>query len=412
MYDVAIIGAGAAGIACAKEAARYKLKTILLERALQNFGGTCINTGCIPTKFFLNSSKINKDWGSVSKQSENLIEKIKQPALNYLKKIGVEIMFGQVSFLSEHTLKIDTKAIEARNIIIACGSKPKKITLKREYTFAQELFRCQDIAQNILIIGAGYIGIEFASLLNNFSKNVTVVEKEENILPVFSTSLTSRLRLILERKNIRINTAVDIDKYNIDNFEKIILSVGRQPDAETLSLRNAGIICSKQGWIKTDRYLRTNIKNIYACGDIAGKKLLAYIAEYQAKICCANITGKKETQDYTNIPECVFSLPQAACIGITEEEAKLKNIKHKIIRSNFLKFSSAYVYGDTDGFMQLIVSQGDRIIGASIISNFAAELIAIFSLAIRAKIKIVDLKKNIFIHPTLSEIIPAVLRES
>jgi dihydrolipoamide dehydrogenase len=191
----------------------------------------------------------------------------------------------------------------------------------------------------------------------------------------------------------------------------VIVSVGRTPNTKNLGIVKIGLSVNSAGWIKTDKYMRTNLKNIYACGDITGKKLLAYVAEAQAEVCVNNILKKKMEEDYCGIADCVFSLPQIARVGISEEEAKNKNIKHKVIRSNFLKFSSSYVYSDSGGFIQVIVNKRDRIIGASVISNAASELISIFSLVIKNKLKAKDLKKSFFIHPTLSEIIPLFLRE-
>jgi dihydrolipoamide dehydrogenase len=413
MYDIAIIGAGAAGIACAKEAIRYKLKTLLIDYSKDTFGGVCINKGCIPTKFYLNSAQKNKDWGIVTEDTKLIIEKIKRPTIDYLKKIGVDIVLGQATFIDKFTLKVNDKDISARNIIIASGSRPKNIFTHEKAVFAEELFGYPNIAKNFLIIGAGFIGVEFASLLNRFDKNVTLIEKEDNILPNFNNQLAGRLRIILEKRGIKINTGQDAANIpNFDNFDKIILSVGRKPNIESLKIKDIGIECDKNGWIKTNNSLRTNVKNIYACGDVTGKKLLAYVAQYQAGVCLANIAGKKQTEDYSILPECVFSIPQIAQVGINEDQAKSKNLKYKILRSNFLKFSSAYVYGDTDGFMQVVVGQKDTIIGASVISDFAAELINIFSLALKHKITASKLKKSFFIHPTLSEIIPLSLSES
>jgi dihydrolipoamide dehydrogenase len=178
----------------------------------------------------------------------------------------------------------------------------------------------------------------------------------------------------------------------------------------SLKLQNIGLALDEWGWIKTDKFMKTNLKNVYACGDINGKKFFAYTAEYQAEICINNIAGNKMEEDYTGIPECVFSLPQIAKVGILEEEAKKKNMKYKIANSNFLKFSSSYLHDDVNGFIEIVADEEDRVIGAGIISNMASELISIFSLAIKNNLTLKDLKKCTLIHPTLSEIIPLILK--
>lgn len=411
MYDLAIIGAGAAGIACAKHALKYGLKTVLFDIERSSFGGTCLNRGCIPAKSLINSSKLSKSWPDNFKQKNDIVEKIKKATLEHFEKSGIKIVWASVSFLDAHVLMANGEKIEAKNIIIATGSRPKPLFSHPKAIFAEELFSKGDIGENFLIVGAGYIGIEFASLLNSLNKRVTIVEKEENILPVFDKSIANRLKIILEKKGLKIDTASDVKKYDLDSFDNVILSVGRQPNIECLDVEKTGIFFDKGGWLKTDSAMRTNIENIYACGDVTGKKLLAYIAEYQAKICIDNIMGKNVKEDYKGIADCVFSLPSIARVGILEEEAKAKGLKYKSVKSNFFRFSSAYVYNDQDGFMQVLVDEEDRIIGAGIISFFAAELISIFSYAIRNNLKADTLKNCIFIHPTLSEMIPALLNE-
>ncbi|MFA5007734.1 MAG: NAD(P)/FAD-dependent oxidoreductase [Candidatus Omnitrophota bacterium] len=412
MYDLAIIGSGAAGLAGARYALKHGLKTILFDRSRDNFGGTCLNRGCIPTKFFLNSSKLGKAWQESFNKKNDIIGKIKKDSLNFLEKAGIAVCFSGVSFIDEHTLLAGNEKIEAKNIIIATGSKPKVLLTHPKCISAEEFFSEPVIGDNFLIIGAGYIGIEFSSLLNNFKKRVTLIEKQEEILPFFDSAIARRLRVILEKRGIKIETSADLKNYDLNSYDKVILAVGRQPDTGGLDIEKTGLFFEKGGWIKTDEKCETNIKNIYACGDITGKRLLAYVAEAQAEAVVKNIMGITEGLDYRAIADCVFSIPQIARIGICETEAKNKNLKYKILKTNFLKFSSSYVYDDQDGFMQVIVGEEDKIIGASIISNQAAELINIFSYAIQNNLTTNSFKKCFFIHPTISEIIPALFRDA
>ena len=407
MYDLAIIGAGAAGITCAKEALMAGLRAVLIEEEKEALGGTCLNKGCIPTKFFLKSSQANKSWLDTFKGSREIIKKIKSALYLSLEKQGLSIVWGRARFLDKNSLAVADTLIKAKNIIIAVGSSPKSIGSKA--VFAEEIFSKQVLGDKILIVGAGYIGIEIASLLQSFGKSVYLVEKEEQILPSFDSYFAQRLRVILERKGISIETGKDVRDSNLGDFDLVISATGRGSRLEGLGIEAVGLAKSPGGWLKTDEYLTTNIKNIYACGDITGKKLLAYAADYQAGICIDNIKGKKRKEDYCGFSECVFSLPSLSKVGVLEEEAKLKGIKYSVIKSNFLKFSSAYVYGDTDGFIEVLIDKKKRIIGAGIISQAAGELISIFSLCIKNNLRVDDLKKCVFVHPTLSEIIPKLL---
>ena len=402
MYDLAIIGAGAAGIEAAKYSIKKKLKTVLIDKSMENFGGVCLNKGCIPTKFLLNFGKEKKDLNLLSFLLKDIVKKIKEPTIDYLKKNNVDIVFGEASFLDKNKIKVKENIVEAKNIIIATGSLPKKTNEK--YIFSEELFDNLELKENILIVGAGYIGLEFASLLNLFGKKVLVVEKEKEILPKINSKLRSRLKIILEKNGINIKTSMSFEDLNLSDFDTIIFSTGRLPNTTSLNLEKIGIEL-EDGWIKTDKYLRTNIDNIFACGDVINKKFFAYVAQYQARVCVENIVSKKIKEDYSFVPECVFSIPAFATVGFTEESAKENNIKHNIIRSNFLRFSSTYVYDDLDGFIEILTDSKDKIIGAQIISKYAFELINIFSIAIKNSLRLKDLNKCFLVHPTISEII-------
>jgi len=411
MYELAIIGAGAAGIACARKALKAGLRTILIEENKESLGGTCINRGCIPTKFFLKSSYTSKDWFNTVGGSQGIIKKIKASIIPFLEKQGLDLLWGKASFLNKNSLDVAGTLVKAKNIVIATGSSPRAIISNPKVIFAEDLFSKNTIGDKILIIGGGYIGLEVASLLRSFGKDVSLIEKEKQILPSFDSYLAARLRTILMTKGIKIETNKDVKDCNLDNFDLVVSAVGRVPNLEGLGTEAIKLAKSPEGWIKTNKYLRTNLKGVYACGDIIGGKLLAYVAQYQADICISNIKGKKQRQDYKGLSECVFASPSVAKVGILEDEAKLKGIKYKIIKSNFMKFSSSYVYGDTDGFIEILLDRRKRIIGAGIISQAAGELISIFSLCIKNNLKVDDLKRCVFIHPTLSEIIPQLLKE-
>jgi dihydrolipoamide dehydrogenase len=410
MYDLAIIGAGAAGVRCAKEAIKRKLKIVLLEKNIDSFGGTCLNFGCIPLKTLLNLSKEEKNWQKILKAKDEIIKRIKTPLFDYLKK-QIDIKLGEVSFLDKNTLKVGKDFVQAKNIVVACGSLPKRIE-RDNVVVAEELFKIENLPKKILIIGAGFIGLEFASLLNNLEREVYLIEKEEQILPFFKEiDLVNRLRIILEKKGIKIQTSIDLSVFDLNDFDLVIFCGGRKPNIEGLKTEKVDLSLTEEGFIVTDEFLRTNLENIYACGDITGKKMLAYTAEYQAELVIKNILGEREKEDYSAFGECVFSLPQIAKVGILEEELKKKNINYYIIKSNFLRFFSSYPYQDQDGFIKVYLDENNCILGASIISHYAAELINLFSLAIKNHLTLENLAKLTFIHPTLSEIIPLLLKE-
>ena len=409
MHDLAIIGAGAGGIACAKAALRSGLKTVLIEKSPDTFGGTCINTGCIPTKFFLDSSKQTKSWQGLVRQKNDIIQKIKTPLVSFLEKQGLKIVWGQAHFIDNNTLSVGSIVVKATNIIVACGSLARNIINDSRSVSLGELYTRPELPNKALVIGGGYIGIETVSLLNAFGKDVTLVEKEERILPFFDSYLANRLRIILEKKGIEIVTGRDLSDYVREDFDVVISAVGREPDTQGLKVENIGLELDRNGWIKPDDHMRTNIKNIYACGDITGKKLLAYIADYQGRICVDNIRGVLASEDYSEIPECVFSIPQLAKVGKLEQDADAAGIQYEVIKTNFLKFSSSYVYHDTEGFIKILIDKDQRIIGGAIISKSAGEMISIIALCVKSGLKSDDLRKLILVHPTLSEVVPLTI---
>jgi dihydrolipoamide dehydrogenase len=410
-YDLAVIGAGAGGIACAKEAIKYGLKTALIGRHPEDFGGTCLNKGCIPTKFLINNAKLGADYFQIAKNRNLIVEKIKQPLQSYLQKNKIDIIYGQAEMLDSNRIKAADNEIIAKNIIIASGSSARKIFDQPNVIVPEDLFALSSLPEKILIIGAGYIGIEFASMLSGFGCSVVLIEQADKILASFEYSLSSRLRQILEKKGISINTGVNAKDYNLDDYGLVVCAVGRYPNTRNLGLEKAGVALDEKGWVKTDKSLRTSIPNIYACGDVNGRKMLAYAAEYQAKICLENIAGKNVVEDYTGFADCVFCRPQIAKVGLTVDEANAAGIKFRVVKSNFMRFSAAFAHEDTEGFMQILIDDSDRIIGAAIISKSAADLISIFSLCLKNGITAKALAGSTFIHPALSEIIPLLLKD-
>lgn len=292
MYDIAIIGAGSAGIECAKAAKRARLQAALIDEDEDKFGGICINSGCIPTKFFINCAKQNKSWNEIYRMKNKILQEIKIPLKSFLEKQGINLFWGRARFKDKNTLIVADSVVTAKYIVIASGSLAKKPFTHPKIVSAEELFEGQaTIPDNILIIGAGYIGLELASLLHRLGKNISVIEQAQSILPTFESGLSSRLKTILERKKIPIQLETPASPALLKEFDMAIAAVGRTPNLEGLNIEAIGLERNEFGWIETNECMNTNIENIYACGDVTGKRLLAYTASYQGRICIDNIMG-------------------------------------------------------------------------------------------------------------------------
>lgn len=414
MYDLAIIGAGAAGLEAARCALASKLKVALIEKGREHFGGVCLNKGCIPTKFYLTQSENYKKTTQELFNSKNLLlHSLRNNALKHFQKQGADIVWGEARFVNEDTLAVGSLSVRARYIIIATGSLPCSIFLpdNKKIFFAEDIFSFPSLPQKILIVGAGCIGLEMACFFRNVSREVLVIEKEDYILPAFDRRVVQRLENFLGRKGIRIKTSTGASENDFKGFDMILLSTGRTPAIGELALSSAGVAVSKNGMINVDQRMRTSVKTIYACGDVASTKMYAYAAQYQARLCIENIMGNECCCDYTGMPECVYTIPQLACVGIGEEEARKRNIPIQVKGASFVRFASSHVYGDTGGYVKVVADERDIILGATVLSHSASELISIFSLAVREGLSLSSIKECIFLHPTLSEIIPAFLRD-
>lgn len=405
MYDVIIIGGGAAGIEAAKGCVQAGLRTLLIEKESNFLGGVCLNRGCIPTKFYLKHYH-SGDWNILRKKKNILVSQIRQDLFNLLRE-KVDFVWGEAFLVSPYKVRVNKDIFETKYIIIATGSSPREIIFPggKNIFVAEDILNLSQLEEKNLVIGAGVLGLEVATLLNCFGKYVEIVEKEEQIMPsLLDKDVANRLKMIMERKGIKIHLRFDIDNYNVDDFDMVINCTGRVPFVpEGINLE-----LTERGGIGVDSQLRTSVDNIFACGDVVGEFMLAYAAEYEAEVVIENILGREKEVNYRGIPLCAFSFPQVGAVGLREDDLKKEGLGYKVYKTNFRRFSSAYVYDDLDGFIKIIKSEDDKLLGAQIISNYAAELLNIFSVFIRADIPL-NKFKPIFIHPTVGEIVGKLL---
>lgn len=428
-YDLTIIGAGWAGFNAAIRAKELGLKVALIEK--EQIGGTCLNRGCIPTKSLIQSAKVY----TLTKKSNAFGIDVTNPQINFIKiqerkdKIiqqlrsgmqfmlkGIDFLNAEAKILSHEELKAGNQIIKTKFILIATGSKPMELKeLKfdgKKIISSDEILKLRDIPKSLLIIGGGVIGCEFASLFSALGTSVSLIEKMTQVLPGQDGEIAKKLENIFKKKGIKVSTNTDAKDVDLKDYNLVLLCVGRIPGTEDLDSEKLGLNLEK-GKFVVDEYLRTNIPNIYAAGDCTGGIMLAHFAAYQGRIAAENITSPDNPKkiNKTNIPNCIFTEPEIATVGLTEEEAKDKGIIIKINRFDFLGSGMARILDETEGFIKIISDKNtQQLLGASIIGPRATELIGILTLAISSRLKISQIQQTLFAHPTLSESISEALK--
>ena len=428
MYDLSIIGAGWAGFNAALKAKEVGLKTCLIEKSY--IGGTCLNLGCIPTKSLIQSSKIYSltkksqvfgldavtslfNFSKIQERKDKVIQQLRSGMQFMLQ--GVDFLAGEAKIISNNEILVGEKTINSKSILIASGSKPYELPqFKFDWTkiiSSNEVLKLTELPKSLLIVGGGVIGCEFASLFANLGTLVTIAEKMPQLLPGIDKEIARKIETIFKKKEIKVNTNTDASTFNLNDFSFILVCVGRAANTDKLGLEKLGINLDR-GRVVVDEYLRTNIENIYAVGDCASKTMLAHYAAYQGVIAVENISNPatQKKADNAVIPGCIFTDPEIASVGLSEEEAGARNIEIKINKLDFLASGMARIMDETDGFIKIISdAKTDTLLGASIIGPKATELIAILTVAISNKLKVSQIKNTIFAHPTLSEAIHEAL---
>jgi dihydrolipoamide dehydrogenase len=428
-YDLAIIGSGWAGFNAALEAKKSGLKVVVIEN--NQLGGTCLNRGCIPTKSLIQSLKVYNlakksssfgietadptvNFSAIQSRKDKIIQQL-STGMQFMLK-GVEFITAEAKLVSANTVSAGARELNAKAILIASGSRPAQL---KEIKFdgkkiisSDEILKLEKLPKSLLIIGGGVIGCEFAGIFAGLGASVTMIEKMPQLLPGMDKDIARKLELIFKKKGIKVNTNADAGAVDFNNYELVLLCVGRSPNTENLGLEEAGIVTEK-GKVIVDAYLRTSSSNIYAAGDCTGKVMLAHYAAYQGIIAAGNIADPNNPKkcDNETVPSCIFTEPQAASVGINEDEARARGIEVKVDTFDFLASGMARILDEAEGLIKFVSdAKSGAVLGCSIIGPSAAELIGIAGLAVSNKLSLSQVRATIFAHPTLSEGIHEALK--
>lgn len=445
-YDVAIIGGGPAGYTAAEKAAKGGLSTVLFEK--NALGGVCLNEGCVPTKTLLYSAKTydqikhaskyavsaenpSFDYPKIIARKNKVVKKLTAGIRMKMKESGVEVIAGEAMIQGKTDegnilIQCTEQVYEAKNLLVCTGSEsvipPIPGVNETEYWTSREALQSKELPASLIIIGGGVIGMEFASFFNSMGTEVQVVEMLDKILGPMDKELSDMLQAEYAKRGVKfylghkvtgihgqeVTVEKDGESFTLHG-EKVLLSVGRRPVTKGFGLETLALEPYRNG-IKVNEYMQTSLPNVYACGDITAFSLLAHTAVSEAEVAIDHILGKARAMSYKAIPGVVYTNPEIAGVGKTEEELQASGTPYQVKKIP-MAFSGRFVAENEmgNGVCKLILAEDGTLIGAHLLGNPASELIVIAGIAIEKGMKAEELTSFVFPHPTVGEILKEAL---
>ena len=452
---IIIIGAGPGGYETALLAAKRGVEVTLVEAG--PVGGTCLNEGCIPTKAFCKNAEVldglreaaafgvtdlsyGFDFKTVVDRKNAVVEQLRGGVEGLLGNKLIKLVRGKASFIDPHTVVVDSQEYTADYIIIATGSVSASLPIPGAdlpgILTSKEILDIEDVPQSLCVIGGGVIGLEFASIFRSFGSEVTVLEYCKDILPRFDTDLAKRLKQSLGKRGIDIQTQAQVTsisesegRYTVSLTrkgkdetvvtDKVLMAVGRRANLDSMNYADIGLECTRRGIAVNDK-MQTNLPHIYAIGDINGLMMLAHAATFQGIVALDHIMGVENQIDLSVMPAAVFTSPEAASVGLTEDECKDKGVPVKCLKSFFRANGKAVTMGETDGFCKVVVAaepkdgadspyEPGRILGCHLFGPHASDIVQEACALITRKATLEEFQSVIHTHPTLTEVLQSAI---
>lgn len=449
-FDVTVIGSGPGGYVAAIRCAQLGLKTAIIEK-YPTMGGTCLNVGCIPSKALLDSSEhfenakhnfanhgilINEPTADLARmiaRKDEVVEQTTKGIQFLMDKNKITVFEGVGSFESSTQVKVTkndgtSEVLDSKYIIIATGSKPSSlpfITIDKERIITStEALKLKEIPKHLVVIGGGVIGLELGSVYKRLGSEVTVVEFMDKIIPTMDGALSKELNKVLKKQGMKfmLSTAVQAVERNGDSVkvtakdkkgeevvvegDYVLVSVGRKPYTDGLSIEKAGVDLDERGRVKTNEHLQTNVANIYAIGDVVAGAMLAHKASEEGVLVAEQLAGQKPHINYNLIPGVVYTWPEVAAVGKTEEQLKAEGVAIKVGNFPMRALGRSRASGDLDGFVKIIADEKtDEVLGVHMIGARAADMIAAAVTAMEFRASAEDISRMSHAHPTFAEAI-------
>lgn len=433
MYDLAVIGSGPGGYVAAIRAAQLGLKTACIEKN-ERLGGTCLNVGCIPSKALLQSSEhfyfikeqakehgidvssIKLDFDAMMKRKTSIVDGLTNGIASLFKQNKVDWIKGEARFKEDKTLEVNGKAFEAKNILIATGSEPIALPFlpfdEKRVLSSTGALQLKEVPESLLVIGAGVIGLELASVYRRLGAKVTLVEMLDEIASGMDGTISRTLQQILTKQGLEFILkakviAADLSKPKIEiqledrtlEADKVLVGIGRKPYTKNLNFP-----LNARGRIEVNNRFQTGVPNVYAIGDVIEGPMLAHKASEEGVVAVELIAGHRSKIDYITIPNVIYTSPEAVSIGFTEKELKEKNVPYVIGQCSFKAVSRARCMGETEGLIKLLAEkESKKLLGYHVIGPNASELAAEGVMALTNKMTLEAIGNASHAHPTLSE---------
>ena len=440
-YQLAIIGGGPAGYTAAEAAGKAGLSVVLFEK--KSLGGVCLNEGCIPTKTLLYSAKVydyakhaskyavtvpeaSFDLGKIVARKQKVVRKLVLGIKAKLTAHGVNIVTGEATVIDKNTVKCGEETYECDNLLLCAGSDtfipPIPGVENVDYWTHRDALDNKEVPASLAVVGGGVIGMEFASFFCSLGVKVTVIEMMDEILGGMDKELSGMLRAEYAKKGIQFllstkvvglskgEEGITVSYENAEGAgsvtaEKLLMSVGRRPVMKGLGLENLNLELTERKCIKVDEHLQSSVPGVYVCGDLNGVSLLAHTAVREAEVAVHHMIGKEDQMTYHAIPGVVYTNPEIASVGMSEEALKAQGIAYQALKLP-MAYSGRFVAENegVNGVCKVLVAEDGKVLGASMLGNPASELIIVAGMAIEDGKKLEDWKRYVFPHPTAGEI--------